>query len=203
MDSLDQERERVESREVSNRGKGAYGAFIEIPGKEVAAQKTGQKSYMEQKKEEYARYLAEQNQNVQYQQPQNYDDQDTDRRQDYYQPKLSKQEMEYQLAQQMKKMSIENQENYDAENYYQNSYPEYQAYQAPAKNSKSTQLVAAGGKSIRQESESNKFSLSGYQDQEMKEPSKVKGYSGFETSSKAYGNQHYENMGTHAFYNSD
>ena len=196
MDSIDQERERLESREVNNRGKGAYGAFIEIPSKEAAPQKTGQKSYMEQKKEEYARYLAEQNQDDQYQPTQSYKDQVDDQNQDYYKQQLRKQEMEYQLAQEMKRMNKENQENYDADNYYQNSYPEYQAYQAPVTSIKPKQLVAAGGKSIRQESESNKFSLSGYQDQELKEVSKNKGFSSFETSSKAYGNQHYENMGT-------
>ena len=191
MDSIDQERVRLESREASSKGKGAYGDFYELPVKDVAPQATSQKSYMEQKKEEYARYLAEQNQSSQYQPAQNYQDE----AQDYYNQELRKQQMEYEIAQQMKKMSKENQENYEPEDYYQNKYPDYQAYQAPIVSKKPLNLTPAGGKSIRKESEDNRFTLSGYQDPELKELNKNKVISGYEPSSKAYGNQNIEKMG--------
>ena len=187
MDSIDQERERLESREGGTKGKGAYGDFIEIPSKDVAAQKTGQKSYLEQKKEEYARYLAEQNQNVPYQSAQAYPDE----MEEYYNQEMRKQQMEYELAQEMNRGGKENQENYEAENYYQNSYPSYPAPAAP----KSKGMVPAGGKFVRKESEDNKFTLSGYQNSELKEISKNKGSSIYETSSKAYGSQNIEKLG--------
>lgn len=191
MDSIDQERERIESREVANRGKGAYGDFIEIPNKDTISQGTGQKSYIDQKREEYAKYLAEQNQAPQYQPAQNY----SDEMEDYYNQELRKQQMEYELAQEMSKINKENVGSYEPDNYYQDNYGDYKAYQPQVASTKPKDKIAAGGKLIRKDSEDVKLALNNYQDSELKELNRNKGFGSYETSSKAYGNQNIEKTG--------
>lgn len=215
----------------------------------------GKKSYMEQKKEELARYMTQNNHakgnQPQYQQidqpsyePQGYShpqEQYQDQRQNQYEPQnayrgqgygpedlpkdyteeelraLAKAQVEYEMAQEREKMnqeqdpqgyapqhgnpSAQNEQNnygYNQPQKYSNPYDDYQDYKPRAQPaSKPGNSTPAGGKSIRKESESNKFSLGGYEEKEPQNQAQKPKYSSFETSAGSYGNHDMGKLGTY------
>ena len=198
-DSIDQERERIsESSKPDNQG---YRAMYEIPEPAVQERNEGEKSYIEQKKEEYRRYMPQQQEEVEEQ---------NQYEQDYYDQEQRRLQMQYELEQEMERINRTNdlaKGNVQMNQDYENEYDErngkgynkeqdigYQPLeQIVVKKVRPKAMVAAGGKSIRQQSEENKFTLSGYTNSEMKGKSKI--FSNYETSSNVYGNTDHATLG--------
>lgn len=166
-------------------------------------------SYMEQKKEELRRYQEEQNKNKSSEKPPMYQAKQPSQHHGYSEEdmrKMMKEQMEYELAQEMQKMKSENNAKLardpymheDDQDNYQDAYNQYQpkgGHKAQAYGHKSEDATAAGGKSIRKQSEENKFTFSGYDDRSQMNQSRRSGVSVYETSSQAYGNHESGQLG--------
>lgn len=157
-------------------------------------------SYMEQKKEELRRFQEEQNKNSAGAKPLVYQAKQPSQAHGYSEEdmrKMMKEQMEYELAQEMQKMKKENNAKLSRDPYmhendqdqYETTYQQYQSKgDHKAQAHKADDAVPAGGKSIRHQSEENKFMLSGYEERSQMNQSRRSGVSVYETSSQAYGN---------------
>ena len=153
---------------------------------------------MEQKREEYRRYLAENQQNYEAPVVQEYDEVPQDQQEDYYDQEARREQLQYELEQQISKLNSQNKKSFKEQEFYPSGeytkkypdqYANYQPYVQPIViPSKPKIFPAAGGKSIRQHSEENKFTISGYSESELKSIPKSKIFSKYETSSNTYGN---------------
>jgi hypothetical protein len=206
MDALDRERSRVESQQNDRRPEvpqsynqdpyeeDAYPQEDYPPADYQPNHRQGtQKSYMEQKKEELRKYMAEKGPSVQknnysqpmsnyHQAPQNtYEDAGEDYDQKPYTDdemrEYMKKQMEYEVAQEMAKMKKENDQKL--------THGDYNPYAQPT--GKKEMPFIAGGKSIRQKSEEDKFTLTGYSESDPMHQKVRDSTTKYETSSNAYG----------------
>jgi len=211
---LDRERDRLESQGMQQRANAGQGYYDYNPiaqydylqqdnyqQEEEYAQPT-KMSYMEQKKEELRKYQEELKKNKAGEKPPVYQAKQPAASHGYSEEdmrRMMKDQMEYELAQEMQKMKKENNVklardsylNEEDQDYYAEAYQQYQpkgGYNDPVNGHKAQGPVPAGGKSTRQQSEENKFTLSGYDEKSQMNQSRRSGVSVYETSSAAYGN---------------
>ena len=102
--------------------------------------------------------------------------------------------MEYEIEQEMERMNREKMQKKEAYNNRNEKADPYQDIKPLAiPKVKPKMLPPAGGKSIRQQSDENQFTLSGYSNSETKGNQKI--FSNFETTSKVYGNSDHVKIG--------
>lgn len=207
-DSIDQERDRLESQGKNYRDEGGYApeyndipqSYSSKPKPPVSSQAPKQLSYMEQKKLELQQYQSQsQNQANNYQpyepQQDQYGGPTEEEEREYI-----RRQMEYEVAQEMEKMNQENGAKYSSkyqdlptEDQYENHYQAKNSYQPQAKNNglgigSNEPVKPVGGKAVMKRPADDKFLLSGHGEESAMNKDKRSGRGVHETSSGSYGN---------------
>jgi hypothetical protein len=205
-DSIDQERDRLESQGRNYRDEGGYApeyndvpqTYSSKPMEPVRSQAPKQLSYMEQKKLELQQYQS-QNQANSYQPYEPEQDQYGGMTEEEEREYIRRQ-MELEVAQEMEKMNQQNDakfsskyQNIPDEDQYENHYQAHNSYQPQAKNNglgigSNDPVKPTGGKAVIKRPVDNKFLLSGSGEESAMNKDKRSGRAIHETSSGSYGN---------------